>query len=295
MSHTPALEETTVVVVNYNSIDVIGNCIEPLLGAREIIVVDNDSTDESLAMIAERFPSVRIIRTGENAGNGAGLNVGIFAAKTPYVLLIDPDAVLSPDNLQLLYQGLQDFPDAAFTAPRLFIPRHGQDLWVMGPGETMHSRTYEVPEGPFCSWFLAATVILCHTDIIQKLGGFDDNIFLYLEDLDLCMRFTEAGYSMVAIPEAVADHFNSYSASQSWRLHWRKDWNFAWSDLYMTEKFQGRSAMWKKARKIFFKRGANALFYALVFDRKRFIRDFSATHAVYAYLLGRSSRSSLSV
>jgi len=295
MSQTPVLEETTVVIVNYNSMDVIGNCIEPLLGAKEIIVVDNDSGDQSLAMIEERFPSVRIVRNGENAGNGAGLNVGIFAAKTPYVLMIDPDAVITPENLQLLYQGLQDFPDAGFTAPLLYIPRHGQDLWVMGPSENVHTRTYEVPEGPFCSWFLAATVVLCHTEVIQKLGGFDENFFLYLEDLDLCMRFTQAGYSMVAIPEARADHFNSYSASRSWRLHWRKDWNFAWSHLYLTEKSSGHSAMWREARKLFFKRGAKALFYALVFDRKRFIRDFSATHAVYAYLLGRSSRTSLRV
>ena len=293
MLQTPALEETTVIVVNYNAIDVIANCLEPLLEAKEIIVVDNDSTDQSLAMIAKRFPSVRIIATGENAGNGAGLNVGIFAAKTPYVLIIDPDAVLTPDNLQLLYQGLQDFPDAAFTAPLVFIPRHGQDLWVMGPGETMHSRTYEVPEGPFCSWFLSACVILCHTKIIQDLGGFDDNIFLYLEDLDLCMRFTKAGHSMICIPEATADHFNSYSASRSWKLHWRKDWNFAWSQLYLAEKYRGRSVMWQEARKLLFIHGPKALFYALVFDRKRFIRDFSAVHAVYAYLVGRSSRSCL--
>jgi len=80
MLQTPALEETTVVTVNYNSIDIIANCLEPLLEAKEIIVVDNDSTDQSLAMIAERFPSVRIIATGENAGNGAGINICIFAA-----------------------------------------------------------------------------------------------------------------------------------------------------------------------------------------------------------------------
>ena len=141
MLQTPALEETTVVTVNYNSIDVIANCLEPLLEAKEIIVIDNDSTDQSLAMIVERFPSVRIIATGENAGNGAGINIGIFAAKTPYVLLIDPDAVLTPDNLQLLYQGLQDFSDAAFTAPLMFIPRHGQDLWVMGAGEN-HAQSH---------------------------------------------------------------------------------------------------------------------------------------------------------
>jgi len=293
MAIISALEETTVIIVNYNTKDLIGNCIGPLLGAKEIIVVDNDSTDDSLAMIEERFPTVRIIKQDENTGNGAGLNAGIMEAKTPYILLIDPDAVLTPENLQLLYLGLQEFPDAALTAPRLFIPRHGQDLWVMGPSERVHSRIYDVPEGPFCSWFLAATVILCRTEVIQELGGFDDKIFLYLEDLDLCMRITRAGYSMVAIPDAIADHFNSYSTSRSWRLHWRKDWNFAWSQMYVTEKYQGHSIMLGEAWRILLRRGLKALFYALVLDRKRFIRDFSATHAVYAYLIGRDSRSSL--
>ncbi|HHZ75928.1 MAG TPA: hypothetical protein EYN55_04425 [Rhodospirillales bacterium] len=86
-------------------------------------------------------------------------------------------------------------------------------------------------------------MILCHTKIIQDLGGFDDNIFLYLEDLDLCMRFTKADHFMIGIPEATADHFNSYSASRSWKLHWRKDCNFAWSQLYLAEKYRGRSDM----------------------------------------------------
>ena len=61
MFKTPALEETTVIVVNYNAIDFIANCLEPLLQDKKIIVVDNDSTNQSLAMIAERFPSVRIL------------------------------------------------------------------------------------------------------------------------------------------------------------------------------------------------------------------------------------------
>ena len=293
MDRIPALDETTVVTVNYNSIDVIDECLEPLLGAKETIVVDNDSTDESLAMIEKRFPSVRIIRTGENTGNGAGLNVGIFAAKTPYVLLIDPDAILTVENLQRLHQGLQDYPDAAFTAPCLQIPRHGQDLWVMGPAETSHSVTREAPDGPFCSWFLTAAVALYRTDVIQKLGGFDENIFLYLEDLDLCMRVTQAGHSMIALPDATAYHANSHSAAKSWKLHWRKDWNFAWSHMYVTEKFEGRHAMRKQAWIMLRKRAPKAFFYALTLDRKRFVRDFSATHAVISYFMGRSSRSCL--
>ncbi len=107
----------------------------------------------------------------------------------------------------------------------------------------MHSRTCEVPEGPFCSWFLSACVILFHTKILQGLGSFDDNIFLYLENLDLSPRFTKAGHSMIGIPEATADHFNSYSASKSLKLYWRKDWNFAWSRSYLAEKHRGRNDM----------------------------------------------------
>ncbi len=293
MSQHATLNEITAVIVNYNSMDVIANCIEPLLGVKEIIVVDNDSTDASLEMIETRFPSVTIIRTGKNEGNGAGLNVGIFAAKTPYLLLIDPDAVLTQDNMLKLHEGLLAYPDAAFTAPVFQIPRFGQDLWVMGPHETTHSVTRDIPAGPFCSWFLSAAIIFCHTEVMQKLGGFDDKIFLYMEDLDLCMRVTRAGYSMIAIPDATGEHENSHSASRSWKLHWRKDWSFAWSHMYVTEKFQGRRAMRHEAWKILKTKAPKSLFYALTFNRKRLVRDFSATHAVVSYLLGRDSRSCL--
>jgi glycosyltransferase involved in cell wall biosynthesis len=88
MLQTPALEETTVVTINYNSIDVIANCLEPLLEAKEIIVVDNDSTDESLAMIAERFPSVRIMATGKNGGIRGRIKRWYICRKEP-VCIVD--------------------------------------------------------------------------------------------------------------------------------------------------------------------------------------------------------------
>ncbi|MGB0670335.1 MAG: glycosyltransferase [Rhodospirillales bacterium] len=281
------LDQLTVVIVNYFSGAVIGECLKPLLGAKEIIVVDNGSTDGSPEMIERDFPSVNLIRAGSNLGNGGGLNVGIRMAKTSFTLLIDPDAVLQPEDLVKLYKAHLDYDHVGFSAPVLYTPRLGRDLWVMGPDELQHVRNVFDPEGPFSSWFLAGTVMLYRTEVIQELEGFDDNIFLYCEDVDLCVRIRKAGYSMILLPDARADHLNSQSAKPSVKLHWRKDWNFAWSYLYLLNKHRGRDAMKAEAWKILKQAAPKALFYALVFNRKRFIRDFARTHGCVSYLMGR--------
>lgn len=284
---TEPLSETTVVIVNYNSGAVIGQCLAPLIGAKEVIVVDNGSRDDSLAMIERDFPSVRIIRNNANLGNGGGLNRGIFEAKTPYTLLIDPDAVLPVSEFNKLHRALLEYETAAYTAPMLYTPRFGRDVWVMARGALQHERVYWEPAGPFCSWFLAGTVMLYRTEVLQELGGFDENIFLYCEDVDLCVRISKAGYSMVLVPDAKADHLNSQSAKPTVKLHWRKDWNFAWSHLYITEKHKGRDKMKAEAWRLLRKTAPKALFYALTFNRKRFVRDFAGTHGIISYLLGR--------
>ena len=282
-----ALSETTAVIVNYNSVDIIGECLRPLQGIHEVIVVDNGSEDDSVAMIERDFPDVRLIRAGSNLGNGAGLNLGAALAHTPYLLLIDPDAVLLPEELVKLYDAIKEYKDAAFITPTLYVPRHGRDVWVMGPNELQHHRGRFEAGGPFCSWFHAGTVMLFRTDVYRELGGFDDNIFLYCEDVDLCIRVHKAGYSMIALPDARAEHLNSRSTKPTVRLHWRKDWNFKWSFLYLTEKHRGRKAMRREAWKMFRKVGPKSLLYALTFSRKRFVRDFAGVHGILSYILGR--------
>ena len=141
--------------------------------------------------------------------------------------------------------------------------------------------------GQFCSWFSSGAACIYRAHMLRTIGGFDENILLYNEGLDLCMRLTRAGYGLVTIPSLAVRQKHSGSSPPSDLLHWRKDWNFAWGHLYVTNKFAGRRAMLRSALKLISVRGPKSLFYALTINKKRFIRDVSATLGALAFLLDR--------
>ena len=278
-------EEITVIIVCYNSKLVIADSIEPLTDVAKIIVVDNASEDGSVEFLKKKFPNVDLVLNKRNLGFGSGINIALKAAKTKYTLVISPDAVIGVPELEKIYQEAERNDNAAIIAPSLVVPKIGRELWVMASEEIIHRRADFDAAGAFCTWFIAGAVMLCRTDYLIEVGGFDENIFLYHEDLDLSKKISKAGYAMIYIPEIEAIHHNSGSAPQSTKLVWRKHWNFTWSHLYVVKKYNGSFEAKRAARSLLLKKGFKALFYLVVLDKKRFIRDFSTTHGIISYLL----------
>lgn len=281
------LDEITVVIVNYNSEYVIADSLRPLAGVAQTVIVDNASAKESVDYLRETFPEATLIANERNLGYGCAVNQGFRESKTKYTLVVSPDTEITADEVKQLYDAAERYDDAAVVAPALVPPRSGPELWVMGPGEFDHRRATFDPVGPFCSWFVAGTIMFCPTRRFLEIGGFDENIFLYMEDLELAKRITQAGYSMIYVPEVKARHLTGRSSPPSVRLHWRKDWNFAWGYLYVVEKFGGRSAARRRALDYLARKIPRSLFYLLALDRKRFVRDFAGTHGALSYLLNR--------
>ena len=284
-----ALDATTVVVVNYNSEDLVIKCLEPLRNAARLIIVDNTGSEVAVNKILASFPKAHAILNTTNFGNGMALNQGLNMSETPFTLLIDPDALLQPAELVKLYEYAITDENAAYVAPLIHEPNRDLELRVMGPGELAHSAVTIIPEGPFCSWFITGTVMFCRTEILQKLGGFDENIFLYCEDQDFCLRISAAGHGMVCLPEATAIHLGSATFGGSAKLHWRKDRNLAWSYLYITKKHFGEPVMRKEAWIMLKRHAMKALFYLIVFDKKRLIRDAAHTLGVLSFLAGQKA------
>ncbi len=281
------LDEITALTVGYNSQAVLPTSLAPIYGHMKIVVVDNASADGSVSMLEKDFSDVTIVKNDKNLGYGAGFNSGLAKIKTKYLLAFSPDSVFTLNQLRQLHQFAELYDNAAMTSPSLDVPNHGKEIWVMGPGEMNHRRASFLADGPFCSWFSSGAVCIYRTDMLNAIGGFDENIFLYNEDLDLCIRLTRAGYSIINVPNIVATHLNSGSAPPSAKLHWRKDWNFAWGRLYVTNKFSGKPTMLRLALRIIILRSLKSMFYAVTFDKKRFIRDFSTTLGALAFLLNK--------
>ena len=283
-------QEITAVAVNYNSGNVIDTCLKCVKTIEKIIVVDNASKDDSMTAIMRDHPKVTAVFNKKNLGFGAGFNSGLSKVTTPYTLSISPDVEVELVVLYEMYEAIQSDDQIAVVSPALDVPGHGVEMWVMGPDEFNHSKADFQGEGAFCSWFSSAAVALYRTEALRKVNGFDKNIFLYNEDLDLSLRLSKLNYAMVTLPHVTAHHINSGSAPQSIKLHWRKDWNFSWGHLYLIKKHIGPwAAFFRSLQTIIFKT-PKVVLYMLTFDRKRAIRDGATTMGAISFLLGRKPR-----
>lgn len=286
-----ALDDTTVVAVAYNSADVIETGLGALASARAIVVVDNASTDGSADKIAQRFPNATVIRNSENRGYGRAMNQAMALVETPFALHLNPDAVVTPEALAKLHAAARENGErTAIVAPFLYSPKRGLELSIMGPADRVHGPAAVVPEGRFCTWFVTGAVWLCRMDVWRDVGGFDENIFLYNDDLDYCRSATALGYAIVVEPDARGEHLVSQATRPTVRIRWRKEWNIVWSHLYLDRKYDGPRTARRTAWRLIRKHGPKAVFYGLVIQPKRLLRDLAITHAALSFLMGRSPR-----
>ena len=182
----------------------------------ETICVDNGSTDASPEAVAERFPDVELIRTGVNLGFAAGNNVGIRRALdlgADWVLLVNNDATVEPGLVEALAAAAQQRPDAGVLACKVLFADSGR-VWYGGAGfnpyagRSRHER-FGRPDGPEP---LRETVRATGTGMavsraaIDAAGLLDEELFLYAEDLEWCLRIRAAGFAVVYVPGARVRH-----------------------------------------------------------------------------------------
>ena len=219
------------VVVNWQGERYLPACLDALgsLDLDEIVVVDNASTDGGLLLLAARYPRVRVVHAGENAGPARARNLGMRAARNRFVLALDNDAVVTPGLLELLVAAAEARPDAAVVQPRsVFAADPGR---VHYDGGALHYaglialRNFYVPrarasgEG-VCEVGAAVSVcLLVDRDALLALGGYDERFFILFEDLDLSFRLRARGHAILAVEDAIVRH-DQGTAGLSFRAGW---------------------------------------------------------------------------
>lgn len=212
-------------VVTWNSADTILECLGSLPRGMDVIVVDNGSTDDTVARLKGCGLGVRIIEPGRNLGFGAACNLAASHAQGEHLLLLNPDATLEPEALAILLRTLEEQPEIGAIAPYIQALDASPELsWGEEPGILQEWRRQRaqngigaVPSPPALAstvaWVSGACLLL-RGDAWREVGGFDEGFFLYFEDLDLCKRIRSAGWSIVYEPRARAIHRRGHSSSQ---------------------------------------------------------------------------------
>ena len=284
-----AWARTTTIVVTHHSSAVIGPCLDSVARSARIIVIDNDSTDNTLDIVRERAPGAEIIQNAVGVGYGNAASQGLALAQTEYALLMNPDAEFVGEAFAEMVAQADANPDAGLLSPLLIDDNGKFDRSWNGPlfqrDQMPSNRASEPkPEGDFCTWVVSGAVNLVRMSAVNAVGFFDDAIFLYHEDDDISMRLMAGGFKILVVPAAVSRHIGGGSIGSGWDRQWEKFYNMSWSRLYFEAKHHSLAAARGLGWKQLLRFGPKAL---LVFRPKKAHRDAARFCGALAYMLGK--------
>lgn len=258
------MSKLTIVTVTYNSSAVIGRLLAAVQSPEmDIIVVDNGSLDGCQA-VAGGFTNVRVMQCG-NIGYGRAANVGFREVKTPYVLLVNPDVELSRGAVDAMVVCMEQNPDIGILGANMSgVPAEGmKDVeWIVG------------------------ALMLIRMEALAKVGMFDENIFLFYEETDLCKRFVKAGWRLSVLQSVCAGHEAGTSSPPSLKVLKIKAWHSAWSKAYYYQKHFSRVRSLKKCLTKIITVLFRICKYALLFDGYRATKNAYELRGVLAYMAG---------
>lgn len=231
------MTEIEAVIVSYNVRDLLLRCIASVKadGVTDIVVVDNASHDGSAAAVAEHEPDVDLVALDVNTGFGGGVNRAVARTTAPLILVTTPDVIVEPGSTKALQADLDEHPDVGLVAPRVDTPdgtlypnvRRFPNLRDAAGHAFLHflwptnpfSRRYKMLEWDHraaadIDW-VAGTHFLIRREAWDAVHGFDEQFFMFVEDVDLCWRLHQAGWRLRYEPASVVVHEISASADQT--------------------------------------------------------------------------------
>lgn len=205
-----------VVIVNWNGEEYLAACLRAVAaqdhaGTVDVLVVDNGSTDGSLALLARDFPQVEVVRSPRN-NYAAANNLGVARSKGPYALLLNTDAVVDASAIRLLVAALDADPRAAAAAPLITYPDgricttgivERPDLRWVDRDQGKRMRAFAGTERV---WGVSGCCVLVRTEAWRAVGGQDEAFHMYYEDVDLSLRWARQGWHCLFVPAARCVH-----------------------------------------------------------------------------------------
>ena len=232
-----SMPQVSVIVVNWNTRELLLQCLQSVYdtGAGlplEVIVVDNGSTDGSVAAVREHFPQARLFVNEENLGFVRANNQALAVARGRYMLLLNSDAALRPGALSALCRFMDRHPEAGIVGGKLLnpdgsfqssymdFPSLGDEILLMTKLHRFLRSSYFPSHPPQESQkvqeadWVSGACLMIRREAVEQVGGLDEDYFMYSEEVDWCWRVKQAGWKVYYLPEAEILHWGGQSIGQ---------------------------------------------------------------------------------
>ena len=224
----------TFIIVSFRSDNVIQKCIESISPNCKVIVVENSQNTSIKKYLEKKFSNVRVLITGENLGYGRGNNLGISKVKTKYAFILNPDAYLEKNTLKELNNTkciLQE--EFSILSPIIYDNKK-------------YYKSFNGKEKNFIDVdFVKGFAMLLNLSKINFDKVFDENFFLFLEEIDLCKRVKDIGGKIYIACKAKVHHYSKKSSGDEFHIELCRNWHWMWSLYYYNFKHFGLFAAYK--------------------------------------------------
>tara|TARA_B100000686_G_scaffold121739_1_gene128885 strand:+ start:799 stop:1680 length:882 start_codon:yes stop_codon:yes gene_type:complete len=240
--------DLTIIIVSFKSGDILERCLDSIDSKYPIIVVEN-SLDKNLKIkIEKKYQNVECILPETNLGYGAANNLGIKKVKTKYLLILNPDTILFENTLEQLLYHAKKIEDFAILGPKIL---EGDKIENEEIDKKNIIKTEDGIEKSIS--YVKGFAIFINKPQFEKIGFFDENFFLYFEEIDLCKRVIQSGKKIFLIPKAIIKHVGGQSHIKSINksMELSRNWHWMWSTFYYHKKHGGfLFALFKISKKL---------------------------------------------
>lgn len=282
--------QLTFIITTYNSAGVIDNCLNKInFNNYEVIVVDNNSSDKTTEIIIEKYPLVNLIKNKKNHGYGRANNIGLRATTTPYALILNPDAFIFESDLEKLIAMMDKNSEIGIGAPVLlnFYPLREDDR-LQEIAVINNNLIKDFGDFKAVKYIIGACEIL-RMDLFKKIGFFDEKIFLYYEDDEICHRTILNNKICAICVDAIAYHIGQGSSGTNLRGIYRRFWHRALSKFYWKEKQKGFFNAYFSALKLSLSFLLKIIFYGVIFNSKKLFQNLGSLNGTLSYLIRLSA------
>ena len=273
-------KDLSIIIVTFNSSEIIEKCLKQLNSTRyDVIVVDNNSQDNTVQIVENNFPQVKLIKNNNNIGYGKANNVALRQAISDFALILNPDAIITEENIEICLKILKS--DSNITNNIVLATPEISNV------EAIDKKTQKIAENDYTvTNFVVGGVMFMRLAIFRKIGFFDEEFFMFAEDNELSDRVMQNGYKSIIIHRAIAFHLGGGSSKKSLRITYRRFWHLGWSKSKYKQKRKGKIQNFRATSRLVIIYFIESLFYLLTFNINKSVSKFAFCSGCFSYLIG---------
>ena len=220
--------DLTVIITSFHSRDKIFSCIESIEKSIKIIVIENSNDEKLKEEIHSKYQNVECILSKENLGYGAGNNLGLSKVETSYALILNPDVTLDNDAVKKFFLSINNLRDFGIIAPISQNEKYNN----FNINEDKEIKEVDNVKG---------FAMFLNMKNLKQIKFFDDNFFLYFEEIDLCRRLKKNNSKIFIDPTIKVSHLGgtSHNSEIEKPMELSRNWHWMWSTFYFHKKHYG--------------------------------------------------------